>query len=247
MRLIVFGGTTEGRVLSCALARLGAAVTVCVATAYGQEEQGEQPGVEVRAGRMDAEQMCALLAGADLCVDATHPYAAEVSRNIRTACGRAGVRLLRLLRAESGIPAGAEVFPTARDAAAWLKNTRGNILLATGAKELGVFADLGGERLYPRVLPLATSLDACAAAGVPRSNILALQGPFTQELNEALIRQFHIRFLVTKDGGQAGGFQEKADAAAATGVQLVLIRRPEDSGMDFDTVLKVCREMMECG
>ena len=43
MRLIVFGGTTEGRVLSCALARLGAAVTVCVATAYGQEEQGEEP------------------------------------------------------------------------------------------------------------------------------------------------------------------------------------------------------------
>lgn len=247
MRLIVFGGTTEGRVLSCEMARLGAAVTVFVATEYGKEEQGEQPGLTVRAGRLDAEQMCAVIAGADLCVDATHPYAAEASRNIRAACERAGVKRLRLLRERSGIPAGAEVFPTAGGAAAWLKDTDGNILLATGAKELGVFADLGGERLYPRVLPLTASLDACAAAGVPRSNIIALQGPFTQELNEALIRQFHIRFLVTKDGGQAGGFQEKADAAAATGTQLVLIRRPEDSGMDYDGVYKVCREMMECG
>ena len=47
MRLIVFGGTTEGRLLSCEMARLGAAVTVCVATEYGKEEQGEQPGVEI--------------------------------------------------------------------------------------------------------------------------------------------------------------------------------------------------------
>ena len=247
MRLTVFGGTTEGRLLSGELARLGAAVTVCVATEYGREEQGEQPGVEVRAGRLDAEQMCAVLAGADLCVDATHPYAAEASRNIRAACERTGVKRLRLLRERSEVPAGTRVFPSACDAAAWLKNTEGNILLATGAKELGVFADLGGERLYPRVLPLAASLDACAAAGVPRSNILALQGPFTQELNEALIRQFHIRFLVTKDGGQAGGFPEKAAAAASTGTQLVLIRRPEDSGMDYETVLEQCREMMECG
>ncbi len=247
MRLIVFGGTTEGRLLSCEMARLGAAVTVCVATEYGKEEQGEQAGVEVRAGRLDGEQMRAAVAGADLCVDATHPYAAEASRNIRSACEQAGVRRLRLLREQSQLPAGAAVFPTAGDAAAWLKDTKGNILLATGAKELGVFADLGGERLYPRVLPLASSLDACAAAGVPRSNIVALQGPFSQELNEALIRQFRIRFLVTKDGGQAGGFQEKADAAAATGIQLVLIRRPEDSGMNYDTVLRQCREMMACG
>ena len=66
MRLIVFGGTTEGRLLSCEMARLGAAVTVCVATEYGKEEQGEQPGVEVRAGRLDGEQMRAAVAGADL-------------------------------------------------------------------------------------------------------------------------------------------------------------------------------------
>ena len=150
MRLIVFGGTTEGRLLSCEMARLGAAVTVCVATEYGKEEQGEQPGVEVRAGRLDGEQMRAAVAGADLCVDATHPYAAEASRNIRSACEQAGVRRLRLLREQSQLPAGAAVFPTAGDAAAWLKDTKGNILLATGAKELGVFADLGGERLYPR-------------------------------------------------------------------------------------------------
>ena len=84
--------------------------------------------------------------------------------------------LLRLLREESETPDGAELFASASEAAEWLQNTEGNILLTTGAKELGVFAPLGGQRLYPRVLPLASSLASCEAAGVPSRNILALQG-----------------------------------------------------------------------
>ena len=247
MRCVIFGGTTEGRMLSYSLAQLGAEVTVCVATAYGREEQGERPGIQVLAGRLDEEGMARTVSGADVCVDATHPYAAEASRNIRAACGRTGTKLLRLLREKSGTPEGARVFADADGAAAWLADTGGNILLTTGAKELRSFAPLGGERLYPRVLPAQESIAACEAAGIPRSNILALQGPFTQELNEALIRQYHIRFLVTKDGGRAGGFTEKAAAAAATGTELILLRRPEENGLDYETVLARCREMMTCG
>lgn len=247
MRFILFSGTTEGRRLSRALAELGGAVTVCVATEYGKEEQGEAPGITVLSGRMDESQMARTVAGAELCVDATHPYAVQASRAIRAACEETGTPLLRLLREESEAPDGTEVFPTAQAAAQWLKTTQGNILLTTGAKELGVFAPLGGERLYPRVLPLASSLESCAAAGVPSSHILALQGPFSQELNEALIRQHHIAWLVTKDGGPAGGFGEKAAAAQAAGAGLVLIRRPQEEGLDYGTVLQRCREMMGCG
>lgn len=247
MRCVIFGGTTEGRTLSHRLARLGAEVTVCVATAYGREEQGEMPEIQVLAGRLDVEGMAQTLSGADICVDATHPYATEASRNIRVACGRTGTKLLRLLREKSGIPEGARVFAAADDVTEWLAGTTGNILLTTGAKELRTFIPLGGERLYPRVLPSEESLTACEAAGIPRSNVLALQGPFTQELNEALIRQYHICYLVTKDGGRAGGFKEKAAAAAATGTELILLRRPEEEGLDYETVLARCREMMTCG
>lgn len=246
MRVVIFGGTTEGRLLSRELARMGARVTVCVATDYGREEQGDEPGIQVLSGRKDAAAMEQVVEGADVCIDATHPYAVEASRNIRAACAGEGIPYLRLLRRESGVPAGTEVFASAAEAAEWLKNTDGNILLTTGAKELGAFAPLGGARLYPRVLPLHDSLSACEAAGVPHGNILALQGPFTQELNEALIRQFHIRCLVTKDGGRAGGFEEKAAAAAATGIKLLLIRRPREDGLDYESVLKRCGEMMGC-
>ena len=247
MKFVIFSGTTEGRRLSHQLARLGGAVTVCVATEYGREEQGDAPGMTVLSGRMDRAEMSRVVSDADACVDATHPYAAQVSQNIRAACEREHTPLFRLLREESQVPAGTEVFATAAEAADWLKETEGNILLTTGSKELSAFAPLGGERLYPRVLPLASSLAACEAAGVPSRNILALQGPFSRELNEALIRQYRIRWLVTKDGGRTGGFAEKAAAAETTGVRLVLIRRPREDGMDYSAVFKKCREMMECG
>ena len=98
MKAVVFSGTTEGRGFSRALAALGAAVTVCVATELGAEEQGRAEGITVRTGRLDAEEMTALLRNADLCVDATHPYATEATRNIRAAAGAAGVEYHRLLR-----------------------------------------------------------------------------------------------------------------------------------------------------
>ena len=94
------------------------------------------------------------------------------------------------------------------------------------------------------MLPSHESLSACEAAGVPHRNILAIQGPFSQELNEAMIRQFRIAWLVTKDGGRAGGFEEKARAAADTGAKLVLLRRPQESGESFDEIVRICEEMM---
>ena len=106
MNVVIFSGTTEGRALSCQVAALGAAVTVCVATDIGAEEQGNTEGITVCAGRLTADEMAALLRGAALCVDATHPYATEATRNIRAAAQAVGVEYHRLLRPASALPAG---------------------------------------------------------------------------------------------------------------------------------------------
>ena len=221
MNVVVFSGTTEGRSFSRALTALGAAVTVCVATELGAEEQGCTDGITVRAGRLDAEGMTALLRGAVLCVD-----------------------YHRLLRPASPLPAGSVVLADAARAAAYLADRPGRVLLATGAKELPAFAALYPARLYPRVLPTLAGIAACEAAGIPHRNILAMQGPFTKELNAALLHQFHIDYMVTKDGGAAGGFAEKAEAAARCGVQLIVLRRPDDAGETADTILQRCRELL---
>lgn len=244
MKLVIFSGTTEGREFSRAAAALGAAVTVCVATDLGAEEQGSAPGVTVHAGRLDADEMAALLRDAALCVDATHPYATEATHNIRAAAGMAGVEYHRLLRRASELPAGSVVLPGAGEAAAYLADKAGRILLTTGAKELPAFAALDPARLYPRVLPTLAGITACEAAGVPHRNIIAMQGPFTLGLNVALMQQFEIDYLVTKDGGAQGGFAEKAEAAAQCGAQLIVLRRPNEQGETTETILQRCRELL---
>lgn len=245
MRAVVFSGTTEGRIFSRQLAALGADVIVSVATPLGAEEQGAMSGITVRCGRLEPAEMASLLQGADLCVDATHPYAVEATRNIRLACETAEVEYRRLLRPASVLPEGSAVFCSAAEAAEFLARQEGNILLATGAKELPVFGAIRPERLYPRVLPTAEGIASCETAGIPHKNIIAMQGPFSYELNLALMRQFRIRYLVTKDGGAAGGFAEKAEAARETGGQLVVIRRPVEQGETADEILTRCKEMLK--
>ena len=239
MKLIIFGGTTEGRELSERMAAAGAQVTVCVATEYGGETQPAGEHLAVRIGPMTAAEKQALPSGAALCADATHPYAAHITSSVREACEAAGIPYRRLLRSESTVE-GAVIFDTVEEAAAYLQERDGNILLTTGAKELPAFASLDPARLYPRVLASHAALDACEAIGVPRKNIIAMQGPFSQELNEAILRQFEIRYLVTKDGGAPGGFPEKAAAAKTTGAELILLRRPEETGNTYEDILALC-------
>ncbi len=243
MRFVIFSGTTEGRELSRLLAEAGAQVTVCVATEYGSEEQGSVPGVEVLQGPLSPEEKAELLSGAVLCVDATHPYARNISRSVKAACEAAGVQLLRLKRQESDL-AGAILVESAAEAAEYLREREGNVLLTTGTKELKAFAELPPERLFPRVLPSCDSIAACEVLGIPHRNIIAMQGPFSREMNVATIWQYNIRSVVSKDSGGPGGFAEKAAAAKETGAELIVIRRPEENGFSFDEVLKQCTTML---
>ena len=103
MRVLIFGGTTEGRRLARALSAMGHQVWVSVATPLGAEELAGLEDVSVLVGRRSGGEMDALLSrGFHRCVDATHPYAVQATREIGAACARAGVPLRRLLRPEGG-------------------------------------------------------------------------------------------------------------------------------------------------
>ena len=262
MKILLFGGTTEGRVLSHCLAEEGFFVTVCVATPYGAEEQGERENVTVKTGRLSVPEIIQLLKEHDLCIDATHPYAAAVTENIRASCADTGVPYRRVLReacTETGgqkahMPQTAEeasdhapdviYVNRAKEASRFLTEQTGNVLLTTGAKELSAYHALERERLFVRTLPSRESLEACERAGIPHRNIIAMQGPFTADLNEAMLRQFRISYLVTKDGGTTGGFPEKLEAAKRAGVQVIVITRPPEDA-DVRTIKEVLRELRE--
>ena len=222
------------------LPAMGHGVTVSVATDLGAEELAGLP-CRIRTGRLDASEMAELVKDYDLVVDVTHPYAAEASRNIRNACAAAAVSLRRVLR-EASEPGDCVRVDSCARAADYLAEHPGNVLIATGSKELKAYAGLDPMRLYPRVLPTHEALDICEALGIPHSHILALQGPFSLEMNLAMLRQYGIRYLVTKDGGDLGGFREKQEAARQAGAELILVGRPEDSGISMEQLLHELEE-----
>ena len=88
------------------------------------------------------------------------------------------------------------------------------------------------------MLPTHEALELCEEMGIPHRNILALQGPFSLKMNIAMLEQYRISYLVTKDGGKAGGFDEKRQAAEETGAQLILVGRPPDQGISMEQLLR---------
>ena len=244
MEVLLFGGTTEGRRLAEWLAAEGWQVTLCVATEYGARLAPDRPEIRVSARRLDRSGMRELMGGRPyVCVvDATHPYAVEVTENIRAAAEEAGLAYRRLLRTSDGEDECHKAGNMA-EAAKMLLEMPGNVLLTTGSKELAPFAvpELV-ERCYPRVLPMPDSLEHCLALGFPPAHIICMQGPFTKELNTAMLRQFHIRTLVTKDSGGYGGFSAKAEAAREAGCALLVVERPRrETGETMEEIMEYFR------
>ena len=241
-KLCVFAGTTEGRKLVEFLCGQDVQVTACVATEYGETLLKDADNLTVSAQRLTQEEMEQLFAQEkfDCVIDATHPYAPIVTENIANACRSTGIEYLRLLRENSSVPEGAVFVDDVSAAVEYLNTTQGNILLTTGSKELACFAQINGfeQRVYARVLPMEDSLCACRSAGLAPAHILALQGPFSQEMNAAMLRSVSASYLVTKLTGHAGGLEEKVAAARETGATLVAIGRPpQRDGMDFSEVV----------
>ena len=243
-KVIVFAGTTEGYEISRFLSENQLPVLACVATEYGSKSLQENSCLHVQAGRLDEQQMRDLFfrEKPELVLDATHPYAAEVTQNIRKACEKTGVSYTRILRTGSE-QQNAVYVRDAKEAAEYLEGTEGNVLLTTGSKELAVFTSVTdyNKRLFARVLSLPLVIESCQALGFEGRNLIAMQGPFSKELNQAMLEQYQCKYLVTKDSGKAGGFLEKIQAAEALGVTAVIIGRPlAEEGLS----LKECRHML---
>lgn len=245
-KICVFAGTTEGRELVEFLSTQPVSVTACVATEYGEALLPDAENVTISAKRLPVDEITQMLSEHpfDLVIDATHPYATSITESISTACRATQTEYLRLLRKESEISSDVVYVADVEEAVDFLNDTEGTILLTTGSKDLLRFGRLPHfeERVYARVLPLEESLKACTEAGLKASHILAMQGPFSEEVNLAMLHAVSASWLVTKDGGKAGGFAAKMTAAQKAGARMVVVGRPaQREGISLtDTIELLC-------
>ena len=235
-RALLFAGTTEGRRIAEECRGKDLELTVSVATEYGEALIEPAENVHVVSGRRDEDEMADLIreTGAELVIDATHPYATAVTEALQAACRQTAVEYVRVLRREDHEDVSGCVWvDDTQGAVAYLNGTTGNVLLTVGSKELAAYTavDDWQNRLFARVLPLPASAEQAFSLGFQGSHLICMQGPFSQALNEAMLRALDARYLVTKDTGAAGGFGEKLRAARACGVTPLIIRRPTRTSM----------------
>ncbi len=246
--MALFAGTTEGRLIAEALLQVGIETDVFVASEYGCDVLPKGSCLRIHVGRLTEEEMEEqfLTLHPDLILDATHPYAALVTDNIRTAGKRCGILYRRIRRALDEEMGSAEhssnyvEVESTEEAVAYLEGTSGNIFLTTGSKELPCFAALSDyeTRLYARVLPTSDVASICQNLGIKGRHLIMMQGPFSKEMNRLMLKESNAHYLVTKKSGSLGGFQEKCEAAMAVGATVVVIGAPKEA-VETDEVLSL--------
>ncbi len=230
-RLLILGGTSEGRALAdAASVRFGRDLAVVSALA-GRTNAPRLPEGAVRIGGFGGTDGLASYLRAeriDLLVDATHPFATRISVQARDAAARVGVPRLILTR-PSWRPAAGDRWievETLEEAATAIPAEARMVFLALGAQGLARFA-------------LAAVSPACPARGflvrmvdpprehvaLPRYRLVLARGPFSETAERALFAEHGIDCLVARaSGGEAAA--AKLAAARALGLSVVMVRRP---------------------
>jgi precorrin-6A/cobalt-precorrin-6A reductase len=232
--ILVLGGTSDGRLLAGELQAAGYDALLSVVGDYAARLAAGD-GLAVRSGALDAAGLERLVGEAEVVVDATHPFAQEISASVVAAATARGRALLRFERCAGALPEGVLGADAAAAAAALgvARAGEGAIFLTVGSKTLAPYvsaARAAGLRLVARVLPTVESLRACAAAGLEPRDIVALQGPTSAGLDAALLRHLGATVLVTKQSGVVGGLDEKLQAAELAGATAIVVLRPTAAG-----------------
>lgn len=248
----VFSGTADGNLLTNEVLALGYSVVLSVATEHGREMAIKScPSafiLDSRKGKENREEDLARFR-AKAIIDATHPYAVNMSQQLIDLSMQLSLPYIRYERprglSSSGFTQSNLYTCDTMNAAADLAIEKGKrIFLGTGSKDLPLFLTSSGadrREWFVRITPVPDMIARALSLGIPTDHICAMQGPFSQSFNEALWRGWQIDCVVTKDSGDAGGYSAKASAASQLKIPLIVVNRPVIKypfvTSDFSTVL----------
>ncbi|MDE6671260.1 MAG: precorrin-6y C5,15-methyltransferase (decarboxylating) subunit CbiE [Ruminococcus sp.] len=235
--IVIFGGATEGRELAeyCAENRINA--DVCVTTSFGAALLPNSPYIRKIVGRMDEFQMSELFRKNKYryIIDATHIYAVEATKNIRSASTESG-GYIRLVR-DNVVPSGT-LADSIDDIVNLLNQNNKTILSTLGSKELPALTKVKNfrDRIWYRVLPTGNIADFCENLGYDKNKIIAEKGKFTEERNIYHINISGAEILLTKQTGVYGGYPEKISACQKSGIEVITLTRPSEIGYGMEQV-----------
>ncbi len=246
-KIILFAGTTEGREIAKVLNNSKYDTLVCVATEYGENLIEDLKNVVIRSGRLDVQGMKKLFyeQSPDIIIDATHPYAVEVSQNIKNVCEDLDIKRIRVKRdALQDETEGIYKFDSLDTMIEWANQNNEIIFSTMGAKEAYQLTKIRNynERVYIRILPTEESYRICNEYGYDNEHLIVGKGPFSKEENLTMFKESGAAILITKESGVNGGYPEKIDAAKELNMKIAVLKRPVEAGINIEQVTKLIVE-----
>ena len=246
MKIFIAAGTRDGRELAFFLLEKNFDVVISVTSEYGRKilQENLPADVEINSRPLPPDELEKFLLDRDIkiFVDASHPFAENISTHAIDICKKNSINYIRYERpavySENVIHV-ADYFSAAVEAKKFT-----NIFLTTGSKTLQIFVDeLKDRNIIARVLPTPDVIQKCLDLGLQPKNIVAMQGKFTKDLNRALFENYSADVVITKESGEIGGVDTKIDAANELGIPVIMIDRPKIDyptiASSFDEVLKI--------
>lgn len=246
--IFIAAGTQDGRELAGFILEHGYEVTASVVSEYGEELLNRYKGIKVNNKAMDEAGFVEYftLNKVECFVDASHPYAANISTNAMKACEKCGVPYIRYERASSQLDYDKAYYVESVEAAAEKAGELGkHVFLTTGSRSLPVFAKAAALKdcdVICRILPEPEVVREARELGFSPNHIIAMQGPFSKELNKELFIKYNADVVVTKNSGTLGGADTKFAAVKELNLPLVIIDRPKveytNVSDSFDVVME---------
>lgn len=226
----VIGGTKDSRDFLEKFASEDKDIIVTTATEYGGKLLAGLP-VKVISEKLPLEKMRAFVEKnfVEMIIDMSHPYAVEVSQNAIKVSEEYNLKYYRFEREEINFPPEKQSeFFDIEKLIDYCEEQEGNILITLGSNNIEKFVRVKNlSKYYFRILPKWEMVKKCESIGILPKNIIAMQGPFTVEMNAAMIEQLNIKYLVTKKAGMTGGEQEKIEACNIKNVEVILLDKPK--------------------
>lgn len=232
MKLLVFAGTKNGRLLVETLAQHNHKIYVSSISNHGASLIAKHSNIDCLIGKMNTEQIIEFIGqnDIDLMIDSTHPYAKEISLNLINASKVTHIDVIRFERRSTISSAEGLHFEDFNKALNYLKDTEGNILFTTGVNEvISMEEQLEVSRIFVRIVPMKSSIDKVKTTSIPLNQIIQKQPPYSLKENIDHVNEYNIKYLVTKDSGAEGNTKEKVIACKRLGIQLLVIDRPKIS------------------
>ena len=241
----VIGGTKDSRDFLEKFIKYDNNIIVSTATEYGAKLIENLP-IKTSSEKMDKGAMLKFVDHNKITkiIDTSHPYAFEVSKNAMEVAEEKNIEYFRFEREEIDIlPKKYKNFKDIESLIKYVENLKGNILVTLGSNNVPLFRGLKNlSNIYFRILPRWDMVKKCEDNNILPKNIIAMQGPFTENMNIAMMEQFNIKYLISKKTGNTGGEREKVSACDKLDVEIIYLEKKEiiykNCYKDIDILIK---------